>query len=146
MRLAHLVRAAPLALGLALWAGPAAASVELGLGADYWVEPRGGEFQLTLGVDTHLTRALTIGGRFGALILTSPNDFGVPVDLRLRARVQRLYLDFLVGPWFLFGEPNPVRAHVAFGFGLLASGITFGLEVGWLDPSTILGLRVGFRL
>lgn len=146
MRLARLVRAAPLALGLALWAGPAAASTELGLGADYWVAPEGGGFQLTLALDTHLAKALTIGGRFGALILTSPNEFGVPVDLRLRVRLQRFYIDGLVGPWFLFDEPDPVRAHVAFGFGLLASGFTFGLEVGWLDPSTLLGLRIAFRL
>lgn len=146
MRLARLGRAAPLALGLALWAGPAAASVELGLGADYWVAPEGGGFQLTLAVDTPLARALTIGGRFGALVLTSPNQFGVPVDLRLRVRVQRVYFEGLVGPWFLFDEPDPVRAHVAFGFGLLASGVLFGLEVGWLDPSTIIGLRLAFRL
>lgn len=144
MRLARLARSAPLAL--ALWAGPAAASVELGLGADYWVEPRGGEFQLTLAVDAPLARALTIGGRFGALVLTSPNQFGVPVDLRLRVRLQRVYLEGLVGPWFLFDQPSPVKAHVGFGFGLLASGLTFGLEVGWLDPSTIVGLRLAFRL
>ena len=146
MRLARLGRAAPLALVLALWAGPAAASTELGLGADWWVDPEGGGFQLTLALDTPLAKSLTIGGRFGVLVLTSPNEFGVPVDLRLRVKLQRLYLDFLVGPWFLFDEPDPVRAHVAFGFGLLAGNITFGLEVGWLDPSTLVGLRLAFRL
>ena len=146
MRLARLASAAPLALGLALWAAPATASVELGLGADYWVGPERGDFQLTVAVDTPLSKALTIGGRFGALILTSPNDFAVPVDLRFRVRLQRLYLDGLVGPWFLFGESSPVRAHVAFGFGVLLSGFTLGLEVGWLDPSTLLGLRLGFRI
>ena len=145
MSLVRLVRAAPLALGL-LWAAPAAASVELGLGADYWVDPRGGEFQLTLAVDSWLARHLTIGGRFGALVLTQPNDFGVPVDLRLRVHVQRVYFDGLVGPWFLFGERSPVRAHVAFGFGILGPGLSFGLEVGWLDPSTLLGIRLGFRI
>ena len=144
MRLQRLLRSA--VLGLALWAGPASASTELGLGADWWVEPEAGGFQLTLAVDTPLAKSLTLGGRFGVLLLTSPTEFGVPVDLRLRVKLQRLYLDFLVGPWFLFDEPDPVRAHVAFGFGLLASGITFGLEVGWLDPSTIIGLRLGFRL
>jgi len=72
-----------LALGLALWAGPAGASTELGLGADWWVSPEGGGFQLTLALDTPLAKALTIGGRFGAMVLTSPNDFGVPVDLRV---------------------------------------------------------------
>ncbi len=146
MRLARLVRAAPLALGLTLWAGPAAASTELGLGADWWVSPEGGGFQITLALDTPLAKSLTIGGRFGALVLTSPNDFGVPLDLRLRVKLHRLYIDGLVGPWFLFGESDPVRAHVAFGFGLLTSSLTFGLEVGWLDPSAIIGLRLGFRL
>src|SRR5574341_1793486 len=96
---ARLVRAALLALGLALWAAPAAASVDLGLGAGYSVEPRGGEFQLTLAVDAWLARHLTVGGRFGALVLTSPNEFGVPVDFRLRVRAQRIYFDGLVGPW-----------------------------------------------
>lgn len=142
----RLARRALLALGLSLWAVPASASVELGLGADYWTGPQSGEFQLTLAVDTPLARHLTIGGRFGAMVLTAPNEFGVPVDFRLRVHVQRVYFEGLVGPWFLFDEPDPVRAHVAFGFGLLARGITFGLEVGWLDPSTLVGLRLAFRI
>ncbi len=142
----RLVRFAVLALGLAVWAGPASAAVELGLGADYWVEPQSGEFQLTLAVDTPLARHLTIGGRFGAMVITAPNEFGVPVDFRFRVHVQRIYFDGLVGPWFIFDEPRPVRTHVAFGFGLLARGITFGLEVGWLDPSTLVGLRLAFRI
>lgn len=146
MPLSRLVLAAPLALGLWLWATPAAASTELGLGADYWVDPRGGEFQLTLAVDAPLARALTVGGRFGAMVITAPNDFGVPLDFRLRAKVQRVYLEGLVGPWILFGERSPVRAHVAFGFGILAPGLTFGFEVGWLDPSTLVGLRLAFRI
>jgi hypothetical protein len=146
MRFASFVRAAPLALGLALWAGPAAASVELGLGADYWIEPADGAFQLTLAADTPLARALTVGGRFGVLFLSSAPAVGVPIDLRLRVHLQRLYMEGLVGPWFLFDRPDPVRAHVAFGFGILARGVTFGVEVGWLDPSTLVGIRLGFRI
>ncbi len=142
----RLARSALLAVGLALWAVPASASVELGLGADYWTGPQSGEFQLTLAVDTPLARHLTIGGRFGAMVITAPNEFGVPVDFRLRVHVQRVYFEGLVGPWFLFDEPDPVRAHVAFGFGLFARGITFGLEVGYLEPSTLIGLRLAFRL
>ena len=46
----------------------------------------------------------------------------------------------------IFGDHSDVMAVRQTGFGLLASGLTFGLEVGWLDPSTLVGLRLGFRL
>ncbi len=135
-----------LALSLSLWARPAEGSFELGLGADTWLRQDTGAFQLTLSVDTRLVRSVTLGGRFGVLLLTSPNEVGVPVDLRLRVHLQRLYIDALVGPWFLFDEPEPVRAHVGFGFGLSTRNLLFGIEVGYLRPSTILGLRLAFRL
>lgn len=137
----------PLAtLALLLWGRPAGAAVELGLGADYWTAPQRGEFQLTLAADTALARHIAVGGRFGALLTSGPSGVGVPIDLRLRVRIQRLYLEGLVGPWILFDEPDPVRIHVAFGFGLASGGLLFGLEVGYLDPSALVGLRLAFRL
>lgn len=121
------------------------ASIRLGLGADYWVD-RSGEFNLTLAALAPLTRHLAVGARFGALIATDPTTAGVPLDLQLRASISQLYLEGSVGPWILFTDYRPVRAHAAFGFGLQARSISFGLEVGWLDPRALLGVRLGFRL
>jgi hypothetical protein len=133
-----------LCLGMCLLAGSARASTALGIGADYWVD-QGGAFELTLAADTHLARRLTLGGRFGVMMATGPNNVGAPIDLRLRLRVQRVYVEGLAGPWIIF-RPDPLRAHAAFGFGLAASEVQLGLEVGWLDPGPLIGLRLGFPL
>lgn len=121
--------------------------VKLGLGADWWMNNTA-EFNLTLTLFGRLSRHVRIGGRFGALLTTTPNDFGIPLDfdLHLTFPRSRLYIDGLVGPWILPGQDQPIRVHAAFGFGVLASGISFGLEVGWLNPNAILGLRVAFAL
>ena len=121
-----------------------AASFGLGLGADYWFENTG-LFNLTLDVKTPLARTVYLGGRFGALITTGPNTVGIPLDLQIGANIDRFYLEGLVGPWILF-TPNPVRAHVGFGFGLRTRVVSVGLELGYLTPSAMLGLRVGFQL
>lgn len=137
----------PLAVAAVLLAcPPASAAVKLGLGADYWA-PGGGVFELTLGIDTPLARHVHIGGRFGALVATSPNTFGVPLDLELRILFGRgrVYAEGLLGPWIFFSG-DPVRAHVAFGFGLQSGSLSFGLEVGYLTPSPIAGLKLAFRI
>lgn len=128
-----------------------ATPVRLGLGADDWVDVTG-EFNLTLAVGANLTRAFSVGGRFGALITSSPTTVGVPLDLNLRLAPVRtpIYAEFLVGPWILFQNDayrgDVVRAHVAFGFGYRTRVVELGLEVGYLDPKPIFGLRVGFVL
>ena len=58
----------------------------------------------------------------------------------------RLYAEGLVGPWILFDDDDHVRLHAAFGFGLLTRSLSFGLEVGWLDPTSMIGVRVAFPL
>jgi hypothetical protein len=133
-------------LALAAVAVPRAASaaVELGLGADYLFEPQAGTFPLTLAVDTPLARHLTIGGRFGVLLLTDPSRVGIPLDFRLRARFSKLYVDGLVGPWILFSDSDPIRFHAGFGFGVVMRHIELGLEVGYLNPTGMLGLRLAF--
>lgn len=134
------------AVGLVLAPSPseAATNIRLGLGADYWFE-KTGTFQLTLGVDTHLAGPLTIGGRFGAMLVASPNTLGIPIDLVLHANLTRqFYLEGLVGPWILF-EGETFRAHAAFGFGLQRGAINFGVEVGYLSPKPTVGLRFGYR-
>ena len=127
-------------------ARPAQASTALGLGADYLVDPDSGELQLTLAADTRLMRHVTLGVRFGAMYLSDPGRFGVPIDGRLRIRGSRLYAEGLVGPWLVFDDGDTVRLHAAFGFGILTSSLSFGVEVGWMDPTSMIGVRVAFPL
>jgi hypothetical protein len=122
----------------------AATNIRLGLGADYWLE-KTATFQFTLGVDTPLAGPLTIGGRFGALLVTAPNTLGIPLDLVLHANLNRdVYIEGLVGPWILF-QGDTFRAHGAFGFGLQGRALSFGVEVGYLSPKPTVGLRLGYR-
>jgi hypothetical protein len=127
-----------------------AAVVRLGLGADYLVNATG-EFNLTLAVGGYIARSLQVGGRFGVLVVTeSPNFFGVPVDLFLRANLAdtRVYVEGLIGPWiyFISPDPEPVRFHAAFGFGLRAGPVQFGIEAGYVTDNGIIGLRIAFPL
>jgi hypothetical protein len=132
-------------LTLLLAATPAeAARVALGLGADYLVDPEIGEYQLTLAVETPIVRGLTAGARFGALVIES--DVGAPIDFRLRLRTHGIYADGLIGPWLIFDSGDSVRFHGAFGFGFLAGHTSLGVEVGWLDHSGMIGLRLAFSL
>ena len=134
-----------LAAALALvWSRPAAASVALGLGADYLVDPSQGAFQLTLAADAPLARHVSVGARFGAMLVSGPSRLGVPIDARLRIHVQRVYFEGLVGPWIITKEDPAVRFHGAVGFGVLSRGLQLGLEVGYLDPSTMIGVRLAF--
>lgn len=141
------------ALALLLAASPAEArpagrgtNVALGLGADYLVDPEEGEFQLTFALETPIVSGLTVGARFGALITSDSNDVGAPIDFRLRLRTQRLYLDGLIGPWLIFDHGDTLRFHGGFGFGVLAGSMSFGAEVGFLDDSGMIGLRLAFSL
>jgi hypothetical protein len=145
MRARRLLLAATLALAAA-WARPAAAGTALGLGADYLTDPEEGAFMLTLAPEARIARHLSVGGRFGAMLVTGPNRVGAPIDLRLRARFSGIYLDFLAGPWIVFKDDPAVRLHAAFGFGVLARDLSFGLEVGYLDPTPMIGVRLAFPL
>src|SRR5512140_2298869 len=122
-------------LGLAR---PAAASVDLALGAD-WIEGGTGELNLTLGAETWLARKLSVGGRAGVAFFENSSNIGIPVDAFLKLHVQRIYFQGLVGPWFMIDSGDLFRFHGAFGFGIESGGIDFGLEVGTLAGSTILG-------
>ena len=130
-----------------LWAGPASASpVELGLGADWLSSPKTGAFQLTLAGESWIGRHLSWGGRVGVLALTDPSRFGVPIDLRLRGHFGRIYVEGLVGPWLVFHDGDALRFHGAIGFGLESRSVRVGLEVGYLDPTSVVGLRLAFPL
>jgi hypothetical protein len=144
MRLTRMMFFSLVALCALAWARPASASLALGLGADYLFEPGNGEFQVTLAADTPLIRHVTIGGRFGVLFETDPSRVGVPIDLRLRARFSRIYVDGLVGPWIVFADSDPLKIHAAFGFGILTRSLSFGVEVGYVNPSAMIGVRLAF--
>jgi hypothetical protein len=128
----------------ALAAPPArgGSSVELGLGADMLLDPSAGAFELTLGGRMPLARHLSVGGRAGVLALTAPGRVGVPLDAALRGHFGRVYVEGLVGPWIVDG----LRFHGAIGVGLSTAGVHAGLEVGWLDGRTMLGLRVAIPI
>lgn len=128
------------------WARPAEASAALGLGADYLLDPEVGEFQLTLAVATPLTRQVSVGARFGAMLLSEPARVGVPVDVKLRVRMDRLYLEGLAGPWIVFDDGDALKLHAGVGFGLVSRSVSFGLEVGYLDPTAMIGVRLAFPL
>jgi hypothetical protein len=134
------------ALALLAFARPAHAGAALGVGADWLTEPRAGEFQLTVAADTALARRLTLGARFGMMYFGDGQYVGAPIDLRLRVRTGRLYAEGLAGPWIVFGGTDTVRLHGAFGFGLYSRSLTFGFEVGWVDPTPLVGVRIAFPL
>jgi hypothetical protein len=134
------------ALVLLVAATPAAASTALGLGADWLVDPERGALQLTLATDTRLARHVTAGVRFGGVLLSDPGDVAAAVDGRLRIRGRRIYAEGLVGPWIVFDDDDTLRLHAAFGFGVLTRSFSIGLEVGWLDPTSMVGVRIAFPL
>jgi hypothetical protein len=137
------------AAAVLLCAAPASAAtvLRLGLGVDYWSDTvNRGEFNITLAVGAIVAPHLQLGGRFGALAVTEPGIFGAPIDFFLRVPLAnaRVYLEGLVGPWLIFGTGDVLRVHGAFGFGLRAGSVSFGLEVGYCDPAPMAGLRVAF--
>jgi hypothetical protein len=129
-----------------LASAPARATrLDLGLGAGYWFD-QSALFDADLGLRANVAGPLSVGGRFGAMIASGPVQVGVPIDLLLHVSLGRGYLEGAAGPWLLFGESRPIRAHIGFGFGVRASAVSVGLEIGWLDPSPQLALRLAFAL
>ena len=144
MRTARTLAASALLVVALAWARPADAAVALGLGADYLLDPGDGAFQLTLAAENRLARHVRLGVRFGAMLLSGPSRVGVPIDARLRIRVQRLYVEGLVGPWIVFDDGDALKLHAGIGFGILSRGVQLGLELGYLDPTSMIGVRVAF--
>jgi hypothetical protein len=52
----------------------------------------------------------------------------------------------LVGPWLIFDEPSLVRTHAGVGFGVNLGGLSLGIEAAYLQPSGMLGFRLGVEL
>ncbi|RYZ42595.1 MAG: hypothetical protein EOO71_07390 [Myxococcaceae bacterium] len=146
MHLLRIYAAGLLALGFLLVPArsEAAAGVRLGVGADYWVDTSAA-FNFTLGVEGHVAGPIFVGARFGAVLVTDGNIIGVPLDISIRANVGRtVYVEGLAGPWIFF-KGDTFKAHAAFGFGLQGKAASIGVEVGYLDPNPIIGLRLGYK-
>lgn len=146
MKLLHPCLGGLLALGFFLAPTTSeAADVRAGLGADYWID-QSPAFSFTLGVEGRVARPVAVGVRFGAALFTDGNDVGIPLDLYLRANVARsVYIEGMAGPWIVFGRDDEFRAHAAFGFGLQGKSASIGIEVGYLEPDPVIGLRLGYR-
>jgi hypothetical protein len=144
MRTARALAASAVVLATLAWARPAEAGVALGLGADYLLDPAAGALELTLAAESRFGRHVRLGARFGAMLLSGPSRIGVPIDARLRIRVQRIYVEGLVGPWIVFDDADALKLHAGIGFGVFSRGVQLGLELGYLDPTAMIGVRVAF--
>jgi hypothetical protein len=145
VRLHHVVGLGTLALFLCLARPAQALTLRVGAGADYWLAGDGTAlFEANLGAMQKVFPHLSIGGRTGIDFATGPNLLGVPIDLQAHIGFDHIYFEGLVGPWIFFAN-DPVRAHAAIGFGAYAGPLDFGLEVGYLSPSPLIGVRIGFR-
>ncbi|WP_342377490.1 hypothetical protein NVS55_39280 [Myxococcus stipitatus] len=123
-----------------------AAAVRLGLGADYWID-ESPAFSFLLGVEGKIAGPISVGARFGASLLTDGNDVAIPLDLSIRANIAsaKVYVEGLVGPWIVIDRNDTLRAHAAFGFGLQGKAASIGIEVGYLEPRAIIGLRLAYK-
>lgn len=124
-----------------------AATVRAGLGASYWLDQESALFDFTLGLEGRIARPVSAGARFGVALITEGNDLAIPLDLTLRFHPggAPIYLEGLVGPWIVLGRGDALRVHAAFGFGFERQGFSIGLEAGYLDPSPIIGVKLGYR-
>ena len=130
-------------LSAALWCHPGEARAEarLAIGANYWMTKQG-VFDLTLAIDTRLVSTLNVGGRFGGALAVDPEIIMVPVDLFLRfVLARRFYLEALGGAWVAI-DPTELLGHFAFGIGIRTAGVNFGVELGYLDPRAIVGIKL----
>jgi hypothetical protein len=138
-------------LALALIAIPSAASahpvhVRLGVGAHYWFE-RSGLFDLTLSVDGIIVGPLYIGGRVGGMLRVEPTKAIIPIDLMIGVLLVRglIYIEAVGGPWIAIDHTDVLRGHGGVGFGFIKGLFWIGIEAGYLEPSAILGARLGLR-
>lgn len=120
-------------------------SVGVDLGGGYWFQDTA-QFDLHLRVEFSLGKVVSLGLRPGLLLNVRPNvEVGLPVDAYLRFKVSRLYFDVLGGLVVLFGNPLPLRAHVAGGMGVfVVRGFSIGLEAGWLQDGAQILARFAF--
>lgn len=120
-------------------------AVGIDLGGGYWFLNTA-QFDLHLRVEFSLHRVVAIGLRPGLLLNVRPSvEVGLPLDAYVRFRVSRVYFDVLGGMAILFGNPYPIRAHVAGGIGVFViKGFSIGVEAGWLQDGAQILARLAF--
>lgn len=114
--------------------------------AGYWFEGAP-QFQLTLAAHQALGKYVRIGVRSG-VALNLPGGaptVGIPVDVGLRIRFQRVFLEPLGGLWFLLGRSDFLRAHAGIAVGFIFGPFDLSLEASWLQPSALLLARFSFH-
>lgn len=119
--------------------------VGIDIGGGYWFLDTA-QFDLHLRVEFSLGKVVALGLRPGLLLNVRPNvEVGLPVDAYIRFKVSRLYFDVLGGLAVLFGNPLPLRAHVAGGVGVfVVRGFSIGVEAGWLQDGAQILARFAF--
>jgi hypothetical protein len=143
MSLARLAACALVAAALVASRPARAAETELGVGADWLVDDNATDVLATLAVSTRIAPRVSVGARFGAALVNDPTRLAIPIDARVRLRLIKAYVEGLAGVWLLTKEDKHVRLHVAAGAGLrLVPKISVGLEVGYLDPTSMIGARL----
>ncbi len=134
-------------LGTVLFVPARAHAVTLGfdLGGGYWFQDTA-QFDFHFRVQFALGKYVSVGVRPGLLLNVRPGvEVGLPVDAYFRFHVSRLYFDVLGGLAVLFGNPLPLRAHVAGGMGVnIAKGFALGVEAGWLQDGAQILARFSF--
>ena len=138
----------PLILSVVLLAAGSASAVGVS------IEGAGGlwfnttpQFQVTLGVHQALGEHVRIGLRSG-VVLNLPGgapQVAIPIDVGLRIRIHRVFLEPLGGPWFILGDPWFLRAHAGMAIGFLFSSFDISVEGGWLQPSALLVARFSYH-
>ncbi len=135
-------------LGTVLFAPTQARAVSVGLdlGGGYWFQDTA-QFDFHFRVQFPLGKVVAVGFRPGILLNVRPAvEVGLPVDAYFRFHVSRLYFDVLGGLAVLFGNPLPLRAHVAAGMGVtVVSGFKIGFEAGWLQDGAQILARFSFN-
>lgn len=115
------------------------------VGAGSWVL-EGPQVDVHVRIDQELFDFLKIGLRPGlGLALYEPESrLFVPLDAFARVKLAIVYAEVLGGIYWIPSLAESIRPHVAAGVGLQIWKFSFGVEVGYLQPSlNILG-RVGF--
>lgn len=144
-------RSVPLALALLLLlplnAHAARVNVGIGLGGGYWFANTG-QFDVNLRVGIPIAQHFSIAFRPGIAFNLNSGNLGVamPLDAAFRFHISRTYFELLGGLWILFGNPLPLRGHIAGGLGVfLGRGFSIGLEAGWLQDGAQILARFAFQ-
>lgn len=112
-----------------------------------WFAPAAPQFQVTLAVHQPLGSVVALGLRSGVALNLwgGPPQVAIPIDVMLRFRIKRIFLEPLGGPWFLLGDTSFLRAHAGMAIGVLFGSFELSVEAGWLQPSALLLARFSFR-